>query len=354
MYSMYNCDYKTLTSFESKKSPFIFNTDRGLTSKFKIEELDLLTSRYESETQFYNDLLQYSGKYVDGENKNIIITHKRGDKTYLDDVIYNDRLICISANDLINKKKKNKTNNKKILLSNNEVLLEFIEYIKHLALDDRTSIYLLDPNNLDNSVNSNDKKLLDECLKDDILLENNKVHKGLKSILEDYRYNIMIYNEYQKQGRSTLDVVYDINKLDADINYIIRSDYSILRNLVVWENRFLNVLRKQINSSNDDEKNNYYSELIQEISLQKSYRNGYISKDELNEALENIELEKIYNKENNNNTLNQFTESDISNLYRKGGIDEVMKYTDIDDIYGNNSNLKETESLGIVKENKEK
>ena len=95
MYSMWIDNFfdvaKSLSDKSSKKCiPFSFNINgKEAVTKFKIEELDMLTSTYKNEQAFVKDLLKYGDQYIKNEQNNpIIITHSKNGKTYLDDVIY--------------------------------------------------------------------------------------------------------------------------------------------------------------------------------------------------------------------------------------------------------------------------
>ncbi len=290
MYSMWNCDFFELEKyiFQNDKnipvSPFYFKVGDKLKTKFKLEELDLLTSRYLDQELFYNDLLKYKNNYITNNNPNIIITHQRNKKLYQDEVIYNDFMISSISSELLQKKRQNKDKKKKkIIISNSEILLDFIEYIKSLVFDDILCLYLLNPKLLDNNVSLDEKYKLDRLVKGYSTYSKTKpaIHKNLKELLMEYFDYSLIYENNATIGNSNLDVVCELNNLDSKINYIIRSDYQLLRNLVAWENVCLSILERTVYQNKDEYIRNKEILAIEKIKMQKKYRNGEITQEKL-------------------------------------------------------------------------
>lgn len=353
MYSMWNNSFYvielTWKNESSKYSPMAFHTsDRGMVTKFKIEELDSLTSVYKDEQNFYNQLLKYGNTYIKEKNSSIIITHTKNGKLYQDIPIYNDKMIRDMSHEIRIKKGQKKSKNR-ILLSNSEVLLKFIDYIKGLVLDDNAYNYLLNPDFISKDISLDDKKALYTLIKDDVINTDGKVvAKGLRSLLNEYRVDYNAYKECIKNDESTLDISNDISKLEEKINYVIRSDYRTLRNLVAWENKYLEILKKQKNMTDSKREYTICSDLIQEVEMQKKYRNGeiplevlemfYQDRDAITEYIEY--KDKVINDE------------EMLFYYQQGGIDEVMKNISIDEIYGNESKYQDAVKLGIVSKRK--
>lgn len=353
MYSMWNNSFYvielTWKNKSSKYSPMAFNTsDRGIVTKFKIEELDSLTSIYKDEEAFYNQLLNYGNTYIKEKNSNIIITHTKNGKLYQDIPIYNDKMICDMSHEIRIKKGQKKSKNR-ILLSNSEVLLEFIDYIKGIVLDDNAYNYLLNPDFISKDISADDKQSLRLLIRDDVINSEGKiVSKGLRSLFNEYRVKYNAYKECIKNDESTLDISNDISKLEEKINYTIRSDYRILRNLVAWENKYLEILQKQKNMTDSKREYAICSDLIQEVEMQKKYRNGKISF----EALETFYRDQEVMKECREQEDTSVRDEKMLFFYQQGGIDEVMKNISIDEIYGSESKYQDAVKLGIVSKRK--
>lgn len=357
MYSMWIDNYfdvaKSLGGESLKKCiPFAFNINgKKAVTKFKIEELDMLTSTYKNEQEFINDLLKYGDKYIKRESNNpVIITHSKNGKTYLDDVIYNDKLIALSASFLRREKSKKKSE-KRILLKNSEKMLNFIEYIKGLALNPETRVYLLDPDSLGEDVSYKDKKHLKKLVKDDtktFLGLNNQnepeyhiVKRGIRTLLSEYIKYSSIYKEKKENEEALISIEKDLLDISEQINLYFRNDYRNLRNMVAWENKYLEVLEKQLEKN--DTIDNRYKLLpkIEEVNYQKKYRNDFIDKEMLNNFYDSLNYLVL------NDTNNFIENEEIDTLFKEGGIEAVMENIDIDIIYG--SSFNDAKKLGIVK-----
>ena len=352
MYYIWNDHFENVESYVKTGSPIcnpmIFDTSRcGLTDKFKIEELDALTSQYKDNKSFIEALLKYDNKYIKNENhSNIIITHKRKDNVYRDDIIYDDLMINKAAKELISKKK-NKATGETVLISNDEVLLEFIEYIKGLVTNEYLRQFVLD--SVSKYENNTDLIMLERLITDDVISKDgNLIKKGLKSLLSDYAFFCNVYSQCLETGESTEDVQKDIDKLNNQINYQIRGDYRVLRNLVAWENRLLKFLTELREGCGSYLENVTLSKLIDEIKIQKQYRNGNV---ELC-TVETFYRDREFMYEDVSCSSQPIENKELSTMFQYGGIEEVMKNYDLDEIYGSTQNYKDAVKLGIVKERK--
>lgn len=313
--------------------------------EYKIEELDYFTAQYKNEKDFYNELMKHN--YIDKENsttESITITHTNRSRLIQDEVIYNDKMISDASAFLISEKR-NRTLDQKskgdklILIGNSEVVLEFIEYIKHLALDKISRKYLLGPYPCFDDVS---EEYLKSMIPQEVFgIDGSLKTKGLTGLLKDYVNCSRIYEESNKNGEDRLEVIYALDNINGKIDRLIRGNYRIFRNLVVWENRYERVLLKELETSKDPVVRNTLSVLLTEVKIQKLYRNGMISKDildafyeEKSDRLEYVPVEEdcVNNEE-------------IESLYQDGGLENVMINMDTDALYSTESNIKDIEVL---------
>lgn len=347
MYRMYNCTFEELKN-DKKIRPFCFQVGTELRDKFKIEELDLLTSRFESEEDFCLSLEKFKDKYVDKNKRNIIITHDWSSKIYLDEPIYNDMMILISANELTQKKKNKSNSNKRVLLCNEYVQI-FINQIIRYAVRFDIYPYFLEPELLEGVISEDDILSLNKYIKEDFV-KNGRIIKGLKPLLIEYSRVYNKYIEYGNRGFLRDEIVSRIDSIEEEISYLIRSDYRNLRNLVAWENKYIEVLTKQLEGISSFYYKIKIRKQIEDIKMEKLYRNGMIDENELDKYYEDSSDEFAYYNEVSNDVINDHfnDNNDIYNLYKNGEIDEVMKYKDIDEIYDDSDNYKTAVELGIV------
>lgn len=350
MYSMWNNSfYSVLKHKQLKCLPMAFNTsDRGIVTKFKIEELDALTSVYKDEDEFYKQLLKYGDTYIKGNYKGIIITHTKNGIIYQDEPIYNDKMIRDMANE-IRTRKKEKSPKKRVLLSNSEVLLEFIDYIKGLALNDHSYKYLLEPLLIEKNVSDEDKIILQNLIRDDVVNSQGKIiYHGLRNLLSQYRLYYNTYYQCIRLGEDIFDVANNLSKVEERINYTIRSDYRTLRNLVAWESQYLKVLQKQKDFITSQSEYEICFDLIQEVMFQKDFRNEKLSYEGLRAFYRDREMLSIPISCQDKN----IEDEEMLMFYQQGGIDEVMKNISIDEIYTSKAKYQDALKLGIVKEKK--
>lgn len=347
MYRMYNCTFEELKN-DKKIEPFYFQVGTELRDKFKIEELDFLTSRFESQEDFCLSLEKFKDKYVDKNKRNIIITHDWSSKIYLDEPIYNDMMILISANELTKKKKNKSNSNKRVLICNQYVQI-FINQIIGYASNPDIYPYFLEPELLEGVISKDDILSLNKYIKEDFV-KNGRIIKGLKPLLIEYSALNNKYIEYGRCGFLRDEIVSKSDSIEKEISYLIRSDYRNLRNLVAWENMYIEVLTRQLESTNNFNCKIKIRKQIEDIKMEKLFRNGKLDENELAKYYEDSSDELAYYEEMNNDTINSHfnDNNEIYNLYKSGEIDEVMKYKDIDEIYEDSDNYKTAVELGIV------
>lgn len=362
MYSMWIDNYNDVVNYlKNQKTgvlvkeccPFSFNLDNKKTkTKFKIEELDTLTSTFKDEQSFLIELLKYGDKYIKETPKHpIIITHQAKEKIYRDEVIYNDKLIALSATEL-RRKKRNKQKDELVLLTPTTKLTDFIEYIKILALDPISRPYLLDPDSLGNAITYSDKKALKKLVKDDVTKYDsvNKqakvVSRGIKSLLREYVEYCDVYDRQKVSGESSVEIGKDLEELNKEINLYFRKDYRNLRNMVAWENTYLRVLNERLEKNNSLENKVIVLPQIQRVNLEKNYRNDIIDKEYRDYYYENCRLNREYSTAPEKKEIKS---EKMYELFQEGGYEAVMNGMDADEIY---SHMDDAETLGIVKTKK--
>ncbi len=329
---------------------FNINNKTGVTD-FKIEELDMLTSRYEDEQAFLGDLLKYGETYIkESPKNNILIIYHKDNILSSSPVIYNDRLIYIKASEIRRKKELTK---EKVLLANDILLRDFVDFVKRLARNEVSRRYLLSPDSLGDDVSSKDKKTLKKLVKSDIKKFIGEINgearykileKGIKTLLIDYvgKYELLKYRKEKKLPM--LNLQEELKELEKEINLYFRRDYRNLRMMIAFEDKYLEVLEKSRKKDSSIENRMIVSPLITEVRLQKEVRNGVLDRKALEEYYISLE-NPIMVKEPN------FVEYEkIRELLREGGIPAVMEQLDADQLYG--TYLSDTEKLGIVKQKK--
>lgn len=319
--------------------------DIGRKSKsgvYKIEELDYFTAQYKNEEDFYNTLVEH--KYINKETsttKSITISHLNRDKLIHDEAIYDDKMVVKTAIDFIAKKRKAIPNKEKrvILIDNSEEVLEFIEYIKDLALDKVSRKYLLGPYPLFTDMEEVSlKKMIPQEVHD---INGTLKTKGLTGLLRDYIDCFRIYHKSLEDNDGVLEASSDLDNINSKIDKFIRGNYRVFRNLIVWESRYEKILKKELELSTDLTTRNTLSVLLEEVRLQKAYRNKRISIETLEafyeEKKDRLEYIPVEDTRINNEELER--------LYQEGGIENIMTNVDTNTLYSRKSNIKDIEVL---------
>ena len=119
-------------------------------------------------------------------------------------------------------------------------------------------------------------------------------------------------------------------------------NYHNIREVVVWENEFRNILKKQLKDKNTQNKDEIES-CLNYVNFQKDYRNDRMDKDEW----EYYEDEFLYGKvEPIKMQREQISNEKMLELYNEGGIEAVWEGMDADEIYRSES---DAANLGIIK-----
>lgn len=358
MYCMWNesfenlrGDFKRNDGEIKNRQNFLFNIDgRVKVGSFRIEQLDFLTSLYKDEKSFIEELSkdEYQGHYIEDRESNkpitITISNKKSFKIKNVPVIYNDKFITEITSEIRMKKLKKNGKNKKsdIILDSTEDLIDFVEYVKTLAMNEVSRKYLINPIKRLKEVSIEDRYVLNNVIRDDIELNNGKVKRGLKSILSEYIGYKTFYEERKNAGQSTLELDENLKAINDELLMYFKRDYHNIREVIVWENKFKMILENQLenkNCINRDEVEN----CLNYINFQKEYRNDRMDKDEwdyyqyefFNGKVEPIKMQR--DPINNEKMLE---------LFNEGGIAAVLEGMDADEIYKSESDAR---SLGIIK-----
>ncbi|MDO5003546.1 MAG: hypothetical protein Q4E39_04905 [bacterium] len=317
---------------------------------YRIDELDYFTSQKENEKSFYEALVQEG--LIDktrSMTKDITLFHtKSGGQISKDDIIYGDKMVAKTALNYVAqkiKKAKYETNDE-IMVDDSAEVLEFIDYIKKLTLDKESSKYIIGP--YPHYYDENDKLInLGGLISNDIYNKGKLCVEGLQSLLRKF----VIYNnrcdEAEQNGEDVLETRMALNSINQKIDTAIRSRYLVFRNLIVWEQRYEKVLKKELENETNPKQQNVLSVLLDEIKFQRDYRNGKITKDildlfysEKRDRLDYVPTKKEYL---NNDEMEQ--------LYMDGGIENVMINMDTDVLYSTESNIKDIEILSKREQN---
>lgn len=365
MYYMWNESFENLrrnfrrNNGEVKnRQKFLFNIDdRIKVGSFRIEQLDFLTSLYKDEKSFVEELSkdEYQNHYIENKQESkpitITISNKKSLKIKEIPVIYNDKFITRITSEIRIKKEqrdiKKKEQNKKgksedIVLEGTSYLADFIEYIKTLATNDVSRKYLINPRKTLKELSLDDRYILNDAIKDDTVLNNGRTIRGLRSILNEYVGYSRIYEERKNAGQSTLEIDENLKMIDNELSMHFRKNYHNIREVVVWENEFRNILKKQLKDKNTQNKDEIES-CLNYVNFQKDYRNDRMDKDEW----EYYEDEFLYGKvEPIKMQREQISNEKMLELYNEGGIEAVWEGMDADEIYRSESDAAD---LGIIK-----
>ena len=322
MYKIYNCS----KTFYYDGTHDVLNIYEKKT--FKIEELDLITSAFGSMEYFKKRILKEYNKDIDFQK--LIIVHNKKDRLFFDDMIFDDKLIFNTAKEIISKKKQRSNCKEKIVFENGYVE-DFIDYIKNISCDDCFKDYLFDVKNAKDLTRA-ERISLDNCFD----------KKGYGNTNRNIRYLLQRYSNGTKFFYDSDDRTYH-KAISDNIDCLMMTDYRTIRGLVSFENKLLNILCNKLYNGENSENKDKYLHIIGTISKEKAYRNGLYNYNY---------YDTFCSDRNEENTISDMDYSNnyIFSIYQDGGVDSVMKYVDIDDIYGNRENYNTAVSLGVVKQ----
>lgn len=329
---------------------FSFNIDgRRNVESFRIEQLDFLTSLYKNEKDFIDELCKYQGYYIDDPQNNKPITiatlNKKNLKIKNVPVIYNDKFINEITSEIRSKKLNRNKEKGKVILDNTEHLIDFVEYVKTLALNEISRKYLVNPRtSLVDEIPIEDRYILKDFISGDKKLKNGMIKRGLRSILTEYVGYKSFYDKMVNNGYLTLELDANLKTINNDLLMHFRSSYLNIREVIVWEDNLKRILEKQMQDKscqNRDEIEN----CLNYINFQRSYRNDIIDKNEF----EYYQYEFLYDKIEPlilNRKREPIKNEKMLQLFNEGGIAAVWEGMDADEVYRNES---DAVRLGIIR-----
>lgn len=337
---------------------FKFNIDdKQAAAKFRIEQLDFLTSLYKDEKAFIEELSKdkYQGFYIENKQNEkpitITISNKKSFRIKEIPVIYNDKFITKIASEIRIKKAKRdkikKEQHKKgksddIVLDSTSHLTEFVGYVKTLATNKVSRKYLINPREALKEIPVEDRYTLNDPINGDVELNNGTLKKGIRNILNEYIGYKIVYEERKSFGQSTLEIDENLNAINDELLMHFRRNYHNIREVVVWESAFKKILKKQLQDKNCQNKDELES-CLNYVNFQKDYRNDKIDKGEW----EYYQYEFLNGKVEPINTQKESVNNEkMLELYNEGGIAAIWEGMDADEIYKSENDAK---NLGVIK-----
>lgn len=319
--------------------PLKFKSNNNLKDEFSIKEIDSLTCSFKNEEEFIKKLRNSGDRYIsDSNEKHLLLTHVYHGYLKQDEIVYQDQLLKQYA---INSR------GKKELKMTSE-LNQFIEYIKSLALNDITSDYILDPTNIDN-LSFEEKRELKDTLPQDIYKRNNNYYNSEQQVVRFGLSNLLKQYKIIKESYYTMEDTIELDEELAHINKQISSyfieNYQNLRKVIIWENKYKNILINKIDKETSEAKRIELLSQLEQIQIEQDYRNG------INDRRNSIELISqedaeifIEQRENQKYKITEITNERMAELYNQGGLTAVMENMDIDEIYGN---MEDAHAIGL-------
>ncbi len=354
-YKLYLDNIYDINNKEKETSPLGFNVlrkkdERELKYSFKIQEIDSLLCQFKSREDFVTELKKHKETYVKKDNKEYLVptlVFENDGWSTKKEILYNNKFLARIALNFREKQRKAKSK-EKIVLDKTDEISKFIKYVKSLATNETTRDFLLNPNKID-YLDSSDRKKLEKYFPSDIERYNKKekskekIKPGLDTLLKEYLRYKKEYQTLRSRNESTLSIEADIRNINKEIENFFLENYQNIRSMLIWEEKYREILEKHINYEDVEEERYQIIKLQhQKVTLEKEVRNkesfrdefSYIDEKELNDTL----------KEDKSTTLNN---EDIEYLYKNGGIENIMNHIDLDDLYSAKYRT-DAETLGII------
>lgn len=343
-YQLWLDDYQDVLTYYRKKQgkyyldckkcePLQFNSKNKLKKFFSIKEIDSLTCSYQSEAAFLADLKKYGFSYFQDDSKDHLFLTYENKSGYIkqEEILYNNKLLRYYAI---------ASRNISTLAPTNQ-LYEFIEYIKTLALNTTTSPYLLSPGKIAD-LSSDEKASLKKSLPQDISSKGHIIKLSLISYLKQYRDLSLQYKDLD----STLEVDCELDFINKKIYSCFTESYQNLRQMMIWEKKYQEILKKKMQDSTDDAKKVVLKSQLDQVQTQQNYRNGVEDKRSSSKVLSLEEAQaSIMISDNAYNQYTTIQNEFMMELFKKGGIEAVMENMSVDDIY---NNIEDAKRLGIL------
>lgn len=365
-------DYLKKSSFNKlPKSKCFFETATPLKfilegkekNSFKIEEIDSLLCSFKNKEEFIEILKSHNISYLYPEERtkeDLVLAYNVKGETKEDKIIFNDRLLFEQAINLRIRKKLAKKG-EKVLTEYSERLINYIRFIKSLALNKTTSDYILNPKSISH-LTSEEKALLNFSFLNSFNIKVNQgstknyksyIKLGLQTLLRKYAVDTKQRQESLEKGISALDIEKEIDNTNKNIILFFREDYRNLRRMIVWEENYKEVL---LSCLNKEELSDYDKEIIKvqlsKIDLAKRVRNSdAVTEDEM--FYLTLDEKYIYSDLLNTKQTNTkfFDDPRIAEFYADGGIENVMEQMDLDEILKSED---DAIKLGIIQKQKNK
>lgn len=330
---------KNIYPYLYKCKPLKLNSSDQNEKKYSIKQIDSITCNYKNEEEFIQDLKKIpENRIFDNQDYSLILTSEYRGKIRNQQVIYNDKLLQYYASSTQNKQK----------LDITPKLQEFIDYIKILATNSTTSSYLLNPYNV-TDISEYDQVSLDLALGKDITKfgDNNTIVKpSLRTLLRHYNGLISSLNLGEEQE----NIMEDIRRIEKQIQNYFTDSYKNLREAIIWEKIYRDVLEKSFENTTDEVKRIVLTSQINQVDSEINYRNGISDNHFKGDVLSYSDAEAIYlSKCDNDAKYQEITNPKMKELYEWGGIDAVREYMDIDEIYQNG--LDDAIAIGLIPSN---
>lgn len=322
--------------FYDDATPIKFSLSGQIKDNFKIEEIDSLICGYKSEEDFIKELKKHNISYLSAKEQNgshLTLAYRQKGKTKECPIIYNDLLLLEQAISL-RKQKGVVPGKQKILTENSDRLINYIQFIKSLALNKTTRHFILSPKKIEYLDLDDREKLATDILldkSDDGNKPGSPKYQGLRTLLENYVFMQEMYDDLYDKNLSTLDIEKELREANRRIYSFFREDYRNLRKMIEWESQYRQVLCSCLNKEGLSKKKKSIILLqIKRLDLvkkQRGCREFYVG------DLFSIDEEDEYDDHLPTSSFaNNFENERIASLFAHGGISEVMAQMDLDEI----------------------
>lgn len=320
-------------SFYRVCTPLKFKLNNKTKDEFTIKEIDSITCDFNSEEDLIDFLKNDDDNYINesGEKK-LVLTHVYKDRMKQDELIFNDKMLGYYAE---------KTKNKKVLHETTE-LIDFIEYIKSLALNNITSNYILSPNKVEGLLFGDISELKNTLPTDIYDYSKHEIVKlGLVSLLKQYK----VAKETCETIENSTESGEELDNINRKIMSFFTENYQNLRKTVLWEKKYKEILKRQILDEKDEIKKITLVSQLEQVDIQQNYRNKINDKRKSIHLISNEEAEIVYELREESQYWNyQIQNERMAELYNQGGLTAVMENMDIDEIY---CNMDDAHAIGI-------
>lgn len=368
-YRLYLDDLKTPPLNKWPKSRYFFDESTPLKfilngkekNSFKIEEIDSLLCSFKNREEFIKELKSHNISYLTFEERtkeDLVLAYNVKGQVKEAKVIFDDKLLFEQAINL-RANKKNAKKGTRVLTECSDRLLNYVYFIKSLALNKTTSNYILHPKNI-NYLTLEEKATLNSAFLNSFYINVNQgsiknyksyMKLGLQALLENYVSFKKQRDELSEKGISTLAIEQEIDNVNEKIILFFREDYRNLRRMIEWESKYKEIL---LSCLNKEELSDYDKEIIKvqlsKIDFAKAVRNSdNVTEDDF--YFLTADEEYLYNEviDTKKPSPEPFDNPRIAEFYEYGGIESVMEQVDLDEILKSPDDARR---LGIIQKTK--